>query len=95
MMTRKVYKKKMRDTSTSDPSMSKAYDKIQYALKISANSMYGALSFAQYNTYSPRCGMSVTAIGRWSLNVTTCCIVAALGFSVIYGDTALPVKIAR
>ena len=70
MSSRKVYKKLVRDTKISDASQSKAYDKVQYALKISANSMYGALSFAQYNTYSPRCGMSVTAtIGRWALKM--------------------------
>ena len=63
-----------------------SYHNLQYALKILANSMYGALSFAQYNTYSPRCGMSITAIGRWSLTVASC-IIASLGLDVIYGDT--------
>ena len=44
-------------------------DQISYALKISANSMYGALSYAEYNNYSPRCGMGVTVGRRWSINV--------------------------
>ena len=43
---------------------------MQWALKISANSLYGSLAFKEYNTYSPRCGMSVTAIGRWALHVS-------------------------
>ncbi len=28
-----------------------------------ANSLYGCLAFREYNTYSPRCGMSVTMCG--------------------------------
>mmetsp|Transcript_2713 Transcript_2713/g.7222 ORF Transcript_2713/g.7222 Transcript_2713/m.7222 type:complete len:926 (+) Transcript_2713:17548-20325(+) len=86
MSTRKVYKKLMKQTRNKDQVQSKVYDKIQYALKISANSMYGALSFPQYNTYSPRCGMSTTAIGRWALNVTAT-IICCLGLAVVYGDT--------
>lgn len=86
MESRGVYKRLMKDTKTSDPVRSKAFDKLQYALKISANSMYGSLSFAPYNTYSPRCGMSVTAIGRWSLMLSAV-VVAKMGFNVIYGDT--------
>ena len=86
MHARKIYKRKIRQVNDADPALSRSYDKVQYALKISANSMYGTLSFSQYNTFSPRCGMSVTAIGRWSLNVATA-IVHSLGFDVIYGDT--------
>ena len=61
-------------------------DQIQYALKISANSMYGAVSYAGYNTYRPRCGMGVTVGGRWSLSVamSVCCFI---GFDILYGDT--------
>ena len=67
-------------------SKAKVLDQLQYALKINANSMYDVLSFPQYNTYSPRCGMSITAMGRWALNVT-CAIICCLGLEVIYGDT--------
>ena len=37
-------------------------DQIQYMLKISPNSIYGALSYAEYNIYSPGCVMVVTAV---------------------------------
>lgn len=86
MDMRKVYKTKMKTVMHSEPSVAAAYDKVQYALKICANSMYGALSYGQYNTYSPRCGMSVTAIGRWALSVKAT-IICRLGFDVVYGDT--------
>jgi len=86
MDTRSIYKDLVKRNRTSDPARSRAYDKVQYALKISANSMYGALSFSQYNTYSPRCGMSVTAIGRWCLNVAMT-VATCLGFDSYYGDT--------
>ncbi len=62
------------------------YDRLQYSLKICANSMYGAMSFQHYNSYSPRCGTSVTGSGRWALNVASS-IIKGLGFEVIYGDT--------
>ena len=69
-----------------DPYAMKVYDQVQYAYKINANSLYGILSFTMYNTYSPRCGMSITACGRWALNATAC-IISALGFDILYGDT--------
>ena len=61
-------------------------DQIQYALKISANSMYGALSYAEYNTYSPRCVMGVTAGGQCYVNVAMS-VCWCMGFSIVYGDT--------
>jgi hypothetical protein len=48
--------------------------------------MYGVMSFRHNNSYSPRCGTSVTGCGRWSLNVSAA-VVNGLGFEIIYGDT--------
>jgi len=84
METRKGYKRLIK--SSTDKRLKAIYDRTQYALKISANSMYGVMSFRHYNSYSPRCGTSVTGCGRWSLNVSAT-IVHALGFEIIYGDT--------
>jgi DNA polymerase elongation subunit (family B) len=67
-------------------SKAKVQELLQWALKIAANSLYGCLAFRDYNTYSPRCGMSVSAAGRWSLTVAIC-IVQSLGCIVVYGDT--------
>jgi DNA polymerase elongation subunit (family B) len=56
MSARKGVKAKLRreeEKPDGDPSMVKVYDQIQYAYKINANSLYGIMSFAQYNTYSP------------------------------------------
>ncbi len=61
-------------------------DRYQWALKIIANLLYGSLSFAETNSYSPRAGNSVTAIGRWCSTVVMC-IVKSLGCIPIYGDT--------
>jgi len=61
-------------------------DQMQYACKIIANSLFGVMSFSQYNTYSPRCGSSITACGRWSITATAACI-ACMGLDVLYGDT--------
>ncbi len=71
MSSRQRYKALMRQTK--DPVQKGVYDRTQYALKISANSMYGVMSFKHYNSYSPRCGTSVTGCGRWSLNVLAAC----------------------
>ena len=63
-----------------------SYNHVQWVLKISANSMYRALSFGQYNTYSPSSGMSVTSIWMWYLNITAV-VITCLGFNALYGDT--------
>jgi hypothetical protein len=47
MQTCKYYKGLMKKTELKQPSVSKAHDKIKYALKIYANSIYGALRFPQ------------------------------------------------
>lgn len=87
--TRKRFKQKLKEQQREGngaTNQAKVYDQIQYAYKINANSLYGIMSFPQYNTYSPRCGMSITACGRWALNVTAA-IIGNLGFDVLYGDT--------
>ena len=73
-------------------------DQIQYVLKISANSMYKALSYSEYNTYSPVCGMGGTEGGRWYLNVAMS-VCWCMGFDIVYGDTdsimfTIPVKVS-
>lgn len=45
------YKKLMKDAK--DKRLEAVYDRTQYALKISENSMYGVMSFRHYNSYSP------------------------------------------
>lgn len=84
MNNRQGYKQLMRRKR--DPTRQAVYNRTQYALKICANSMYGAMSFRHYNSYSPRCGTSVTGSGRWSLSVSAA-VVSGLGFEVVYGDT--------
>jgi DNA polymerase elongation subunit (family B) len=64
----------------------KVEDLLQWAVKIAANSLYGSLAFRDYNTYSPRCGMSVTSVGRWSLHIAIA-VVQSLGCMIVYGDT--------
>jgi hypothetical protein len=84
MNTRKKYKELMKVTK--DKRLQAVYDRTQYALKISANSMFGVMSFRHYNFYSPRCGTSITGSGRWAINVSAA-IVRGLGFELVYGDT--------
>ena len=42
---------------------------LQYSYKIVSNSLYGCMAFKAYNTYNPRCSMTITGGGRWALNV--------------------------
>lgn len=55
-------------------------------LKVSANSVYGALGYSNSPLYSPTCSAAVTAIGRYCIrraqDVGTSC-----GLNVVYGDT--------
>ncbi len=95
MSRRKVVKRELKllkaqaalqPNATSIQSQCKIKDLLQWALKITANSLYGALAFREYNTYSPRCGESVTMIGRWCLHVALA-VTQGLGGVVVYGDT--------
>jgi DNA polymerase elongation subunit (family B) len=56
------------------------------ALKVLANSIYGALGYENSPLYSPTCAAAVTLCGRWCLTVSSC-ILEKLGFRVVYGDT--------
>ena len=64
----------------------RAQNQLQLSFKTAANSIYGSLIFKLYNTYSPRCWMSVTSTGKWALHATMT-IIKGLGCSVLYGDT--------
>lgn len=56
------------------------------ALKVASNSMYGAIGYQNSPMYSPSCSSSVTAIGRWCLDLA-CRVFEDNGMKVIYGDT--------
>jgi hypothetical protein len=90
MVDRKQVKSKIKALAEmgdrSNIAYAKSLEHLQYSLKIINNSLYGCMTFRAYNTYSPRCGMSVTGCGRWSLNVSSV-IAQSLGMSVVYGDT--------
>ena len=61
-------------------------DTTQHVMKIIANSGYGAMSFSLYNSYSPRCGFSVTAAARYCLHLSIS-VINILGYSVSYRHT--------
>jgi hypothetical protein len=90
MLERKNIKRTMKfyENSTTEDEVNqyKVLDTMQWALKIAANSLYHCLAFREYNTYSPRCGMSVTMFGRWALHVAIG-IIKSMGCAVVYGDT--------
>jgi DNA polymerase elongation subunit (family B) len=56
------------------------------ALKVVSNSAYGAMGYTNSPMYSPSCSSSVTAIGRWCLNLAIS-VFAEYGMNVVYGDT--------
>lgn len=56
------------------------------ALKVTSNSAYGAMGYTNSPMYSPSCSSSVTAIGRWCLDVATKSF-SDYGMRVVYGDT--------
>jgi len=56
------------------------------ALKVSANSAYGAMGYQNSPMFSPSCSSSVTAIGRWCLDLA-CKTFDDGGMKVVYGDT--------
>ena len=70
---------------TRDVTQKAIYDKTQYALRVSANSMYGVMAFRYYNFYSPRYGTSITVSSRWSLNVSAA-VINGPGFEAVYDD---------
>jgi DNA polymerase elongation subunit (family B) len=72
MELRKVYKKSNPPYST--------------ALKVLANSLYGALGYANSPLHSPRAAATVTVTGRSALALAYK-VFDGLGLSVVYGDT--------
>ena len=56
------------------------------ALKVLANSLYGALGFASSPLHSPRCAATVTVAGRTALALGYT-VFKGLGLNVVYGDT--------
>lgn len=56
------------------------------ALKIGANSFYGALGYANSPLYSPSCSSSITTVSRHCLR-TAVDVSNSLGKRVVYGDT--------
>lgn len=56
------------------------------ALKVLANSLYGALGYANSPLHSPRAAASVTVAGRSALALAYK-VFTSLGLSVVYGDT--------
>lgn len=56
------------------------------ALKVLANSLYGAFGFASSPLHSPRCAATVTVAGRTALALAYT-VFRGLGLNVVYGDT--------
>ena len=56
------------------------------ALKVLANSLYGALGYAASPLHSPRCAATVTVCGRTVLALAEV-VFRNVGLSVVYGDT--------
>lgn len=56
------------------------------SLKTANNTLYGCMGYENSPMYSPLCSASVTAIGRWCLNLA-CRTFDQCGMRVIYGDT--------
>ena len=78
--------KKLMGTPDLGPELKMQYNIRQLALKLTANSMYGCLGFAQSRFFAQHLASLVTGKGREIL-MNTKSIVQKLNFEVIYGDT--------
>lgn len=56
------------------------------ALKVTSNSGYGAMGYPNSPMFGPICAASVTAIGRFMINLA-CKVFTQAGLTVLYGDT--------
>ncbi|KAL3140236.1 hypothetical protein ABBQ38_004510 [Trebouxia sp. C0009 RCD-2024] len=70
-----------------DPVRRQQLDVRQQALKLTANSMYGCLGFANSRFYAKPLAELITAQGREILQSTVDMVEQSLGLEVIYGDT--------
>ncbi|AIF69486.1 endonuclease [Palaeococcus pacificus DY20341] len=82
--TRQKIKRKMK--ATIDPIEKKMLDYRQRAVKILANSYYGYMGYPKARWYSKECAESVTAWGRYYIDMTIKEI-EKQGFKVLYADT--------
>ena len=70
-----------------DPGRKKQYDLRQLALKLTANSMYGCLGFAQSRFFAEPIAALITSQGRKILQHTVDIASGKCDLDVIYGDT--------
>jgi DNA polymerase alpha subunit A len=70
-----------------DPAKRQTLDIRQKALKLTANSLYGCLGFANSRFYAKPIAALVTAMGRETLQRTVDLAQTQLNLEVIYGDT--------
>ena len=70
-----------------NPGRKKQYDLRQLALKLTANSMYGCLGFAQSRFFAEPIAALITSQGRKILQHTVDIASGKCDLDVIYGDT--------
>ncbi|EGZ14368.1 hypothetical protein PHYSODRAFT_386538, partial [Phytophthora sojae] len=56
------------------------------ALKVAANSLYGAFGATTSHLYNYHAASSITSAGRWIIHVEMA-IARGLGLNAVYGDT--------